>query len=420
VNCWDDSNKGDAAITIGVLNTLRFNDVADRLQVSSYVVHSSDEDMTHAFRHVRGSHPEVELVPCHFPALSRSIGKIKALVRFCRSALKLLFPNLLRDTPLDTAVRKASIVVSNGGLYFGFQPSSLMFNIYHLVAFSYPMLLARRLGRPYVLFSQSFGPFPSALLRAWMRFLVSHSAGAWCRESMSQEVLLKLGADKNRLKVIPDAAFGIKSDPRANRAQHLFPQLRPQEYVAVSLRSLVPSGFSEEAEQRYRASFREAIEWLVTDRKMYVALVAHTLGPVSDEDDRIITREVYETLNPEIAAKVVFCEEDLSPGELCNLYGQARLVIATRFHAVVLTICGGAPVIAVPYFGVKTQGAFKDLGLSSLVLEVSNMTSDSIIAKLGECLENGPALKTTIQEIADRQYSGAMHSGLLLKEVAGT
>ena len=92
VNCWDDSNKGDAAISIGVLNTLSFNEVADRLQVTSYIVHANEAEMAHAFRHVRGSYPTVELVPCHFPALSRSIGKFKALVRFCRSALKLLVP----------------------------------------------------------------------------------------------------------------------------------------------------------------------------------------------------------------------------------------------------------------------------------------------------------------------------------------
>jgi colanic acid/amylovoran biosynthesis protein len=418
VNCWDDSNKGDAAITIGVLNTLKFNEVADRLQVSSYVVHSSEAEMSHAFRHVRGSHPAVELIPCYFPALSRSIGKTKALIRFCRSVVKLLVPNLMRDTPLDTAVRKASIVVSNGGLYFGFKPASLMFSIYHLVAFSYPMLLARRLGRPYVLFSQSFGPFPSALLRAWMRGLVSNSAGAWCRESMSRGVLADLGADESRLKVIPDAAFGIKADTHAVLTHNAFSQLRSQEYVAISLRSLVPAGFSEEAEQRYRASFRQAIEWLVKDRKMLVALVAHTQGPLSDEDDRIITREVYDSLTPEIVPSVVFCDEDLSPVELCSLYGQAKLVVATRFHAVVLSICGGAPVIAVPYFGVKTQGAFKDLGLSSFVLEVANMDGDTIIARIESCLSNEVELRATIGSIAEQQFAGAMESGALLKRVA--
>lgn len=420
MNCWDDSNKGDAAISIGVLNALSFNHVADQLQVSSYVVHNSEAEMAHAFRHVRGAHPDVELVPCHFPALSRSIGKFKALVRFCRSALKLLIPGLLPDTPLDAAVRKASVVASNGGLYFGFKPESLAFNVYHLFAFSYPMMLARRLGRPYVLYSQSFGPFPSPLLRSWMRRLIANSNGAWCRESMSQDVLLKLGADKTKLKVIPDAAFGIKPNPADNRAEALYPQLRPRQYVAISLRSLVPSGFPEEAEQRYRASFKQAIEWLVTERNITVALVAHTTGPLSDEDDRIITREVYETLSPEIAQHVVFCQDDLSPGELCNLYGQAKLVIATRFHAVVLTICGGAPIIAVPYFGVKTQGAFRDLGLSSYVLEVANMDGEAIISRFKTCLDDEVNLRQTIQSIADKQYAGAMHSGAMLKQIART
>ena len=280
------------------------------------------------------------------------------------------------------------------------------------------MMLARRLGRPYVLFSQSFGPFPSPLLKSWMRYLVANSDGAWCRESMSQDVLLKLGADKTKIKVIPDAAFGIKPDPSKNGSESLYPQLRPREYVAVSLCSLVPSGFPEEAEQRYTDSFRQTIAWLVKERNISVALVAHTLGPLPDEDDRIITREVYETLPPDVAAHVVFCQDDLSPSQLCILDGQAKFVIATRFHAVVLSICGRAPVIAVPYFGVKTQGAFRDLGLSSMVLEVANMDGNAIISLLRGCLENESKLKQTIEAIAEKQYNSAMQSGAMLKQIA--
>jgi colanic acid/amylovoran biosynthesis protein len=418
VNCWDDTNKGDAAITIGVLNALSYNHVADRLQVSSYVVHSDGAEMAHSFRHVRGAHPHVELVPCYFPALSRSIGKVKAVERFCRSVLKLLFPNLMRDTALDAAVRQARVVVSNGGLYFGFQSMGLMNSFYHLAAFSYPMLLARRLKRPYVLFSQSFGPFPSRFSMLWMRHLASQSDGTWCRESLSRDVLAKLGANELKLKVIADAAFGIKADTSAAAPKIGLTQLQSLGYVAISLRSLVPAGFSEEAEQRYRESFRQAIEWLASDKKFTVVLVAHTLGPIADEDDRTITREIYETLSPETAAKTVICDVDLSPLQLCNLYGHAILVVATRFHAVVLSICGGAPVIAVPYFGLKTQGALSDLGLSSQVLDVATMDSIVLRSRMELCLDNADELRGQIREIADRQFDGAMRSGELLRKIA--
>ena len=418
VNCWDDSNKGDAAITIGILNSLRASQAADRLRVSSYVTHANAGEISHAFRHVTQAHPQVDLVPCYFPALSRSIGKATALVRSFRCVIKLLFPGLISDKSLDNAVRSAMAVVSNGGLYFGFRPTSTFNMLYHLFAFSYPMLLAKRLGVPYVLFSQSFGPFPSRLCRVWMRALVNCSDGTWCRESLSADALWRLGGDNSRLKVIPDAAFGITSQNNIDLNRIPLAGLRSGEYVALSLRSLVPAGFSVKTEQAYLRAFGELIEWIVTNNKMTVVLVAHTLGPVEDEDDRITTRAVHDALSPGVAVQVVLCELDLSPQQLCTLYGNAALVVATRFHAVVLSLCGGTPVIAIPYFGMKTQGALRDMGLSSSILEVGEIDANVLREKVASCLEEASVSRSEISLIAKRLYREAMHSGAMLKEIA--
>jgi colanic acid/amylovoran biosynthesis protein len=417
VNCWDDSNKGDAAITIGTVNTLKASFAAKRIQVSSYVAHASSQEMRHAFRHVIEAHSDVNLVPCYFPALSRSIGRASALFRSIRCALKLMTPNLISDTPLDRAVRDAQIVISNGGLYFGFRRTNIFNMFYHLFAFSYPMLLAARLGVPYVLFSQSFGPFPSRLSRSWIRWLANHSAGTWCRESLSADTLSKLGIDASKLKVIPDAAFGITSRDNEALDRILLPNLRSGEYIAFSLRSLVPAGFSKESEKVYLDAFRNLIEWIVEERQLDVVLVAHTIGPISDEDDRLTTRAVYESLKSEVAERVTICEMDLSPQQLCTLYGNARLVVATRFHAVVLSLCGGTPVIAIPYFGVKTQGALRDMGLGSSVLEVKNIDGKSLQTKVASFLDHSETSRTDIARITQRLYLGALLSGKLLQSI---
>ena len=418
VNCWDDSNKGDAAITIGVLNTLVVNQAASLLKVSSYVVHQTEDEMRHAFRHVTQAHPHVDLVPCYLPALSRSIGKATVLIRLIRSIAKLLLPGVIPDTQLDAAVRSAKTVASNGGLYFGFRPSSAANMLYHLFAFSYPMLLAKRLGVPFVLFSQSFGPLPSRLSRWWMRMLVNHSHGAWCRESLSYDVLKNLRLNESKLKVVPDAAFGISSSHNSNLDQLPLQGLAPGSYVAMSIRSLVPSGFSEEAESAYLQAFREAIEWLSVECNIHVLLVAHTIGPIADEDDRITTRAVYDQLNPKALNNVTVCDLDLSPQQLCTLYGNAKAVVATRFHAVVLTLCGGTPVIAIPYFGIKTQGALRDIGLASAVVEVGSLNGNMLKEKLAFYIANQAASRSEIAVLAARLYEGAMHSGAMLKELA--
>ena len=414
VNCWHDSNKGDAAISIGVVNALKNNGVANLVQVASYIYYPKHEDLEYGFRHVRACHPDVELVQTALPAAARSVGKFASLNLSIRALLKLFAPNLIPDRGFERAVRDARVVVSNGGLYFGFAKSGFLFTVYHLLAFSYPMLLAKRLGIPYVLYAQSFGPFRDRLSRVWVKWLVAGSAATWARESFSRETLIALGAPPGKVSVVADAAFGLKVSPAGISSVLQRFGLRPLRYVAISARGLDASGHSHEAESKYRKSISDIIGWLTSECGLKVALIAHTTGPLVEEDDRIMSRAIFGSLPPETTSHVCLIDADLSPEELAQLYGSASFTIATRFHAVVLAICGGAPAIAIPYFGVKTQGSMRDLGLDGFVLEVRDLTVDSLKDKCLLCLTQGDHLRARIRSIASERYSFAMQTGKTL------
>jgi polysaccharide pyruvyl transferase WcaK-like protein len=115
---------------------------------------------------------------------------------------------------------------------------------------------------------------------------------------------------------------------------------------------------------------------------------------------------------------VLYLDADLSPEELAVLYGSAKFTLATRFHAVVLAICGGGPAIAIPYFGVKTQGSLRDLGLSDLLLEVSDLTLRTLKEKCLYCLNNDGALRAKVIAVATERYAAAMQTGVKLDEIA--
>src|ERR1700723_132575 len=115
VNCWHDSNKGDAAITIGVLNALKTNGAASRFFLVSYVFHADEASARFGFRHVLEEHPGSEIIQPSVPALIRSVGRRRGVLLAFRAALKLLLPAIIRDDPMEAAIRQSSIVVSNGG-----------------------------------------------------------------------------------------------------------------------------------------------------------------------------------------------------------------------------------------------------------------------------------------------------------------
>lgn len=320
---------------------------------------------------------------------------------------------------MEKAIRSSCAVISTGGLYFGFVRNSFADLAYHLFSFSYPLLFARRVGVPFFLYAQSFGPFHGRFSRWWMRNLVAQSAATWPRESYSQEALAELGAPRAKMQVVADAAFGI--DPAVGKRQVDLEHygLRPGSYVAISLRGLDAAGHSRELEDAYRAVFHQAIPWLVKERHLKVVLVAHTTGPLAKEDDRPISREVWDGLDEKTKEGTLLIVDDLGPTELAQLYGNASFVIATRFHAVVLTICGGSPVIAIPYFGLKTQGSLRDLGLSDFVIELSSLTLEFLQAKSDVIIQGGAELRARIQSIKKERFCAAMETGKTLRALAG-
>ena len=418
VNCWDDSNKGDAAITTGLLNALKANRAASKYTLVSYVFHPDLPSTRQSLRHVLGAHPDVDIKQPSVPALIRSVGKWNGLFSALRCIGKLMAPSLIKDDTMEADIRQSSLVASNGGLYFGFVESDHINTLYHLFAFSYPMLFAHRVKVPFILYAQSFGPFHNGMTRRWMRWLFNASAGNWSRESISNQLLLGLGAPSATTHVVPDAAFTVQPDALEKKGNFDFSALAQDPYVALSVRQLGPTGHSRENEQRYYDSIVSTINWIAEDLAMRVVLVSHNLGPLADEDDRVASRQVYSALTPNAQERTLQLDADLSPAELAFVYGRAELVVATRFHAVVLAICGGAPVIAIPYFGTKTQGAFRDLGLESMLLEVRNLSPEVLHNKIQQCLNQRTELRRKIAQIAEAQFGQAMRTGADAAQIA--
>jgi colanic acid/amylovoran biosynthesis protein len=418
VNCWSDVNKGDAAITIGVLNALKENRVAARYSVVSYIFHPDEQSTRHSFRHVLREHPDVDIQQPSVPAHVRSVGRLKGFLLAIRGIVKLIAPSLIRDDGMESAIRKSSLVISNGGLYFGFVKSDYAATLYHLYSFCYPMLFAFRINVPFVLYAQSFGPFHNGITRRWMRWLLRASSGNWARESISEQLLLSIGAPPSTTRTVADAAFAVLPNSADNHVDFDSLGLGKGSFVAVSVRQLSPTGHGDLSEQMYFDSIVATIEQLVERTDLIIGIVSHTQGPVIEEDDRIASQRVFTALTAHAQQRTRVVNEDLSPSDLALVYGRAELVIATRFHAAVLAICGGAPVIAIPYFGTKAQGAFRDIGIEDLLLEVQDISPQLLYTRAMDCLNRRTELRERIRHVARAQYENAMQTGAWTAQIA--
>ncbi|HDH44651.1 MAG TPA: hypothetical protein ENG66_04595 [Thermococcus sp.] len=149
-------------------------------------------------------------------------------------------------------------------------------------------------------------------------------------------------------------------------------------------------------------------------------LVNHTIGPTPTEEDSVAVRSLYEAIKLKENVEVIDTH-GLTPYDLISLYASARLLIGTRFHSVIFALLSGTPVVAISYFGPKTFGIMKSLGLEQFVLDIGKANAEELKSIIQYVLEHEDQIRKKISVRVERLRKEAIRAGtaflnLLLKE----
>lgn len=376
VNGWHDDNKGDCAITLGTLMALRNLLGSDvRFAMVSQNIDDSQK-LTHAYRHFLSIAGNTEiassLLPVMRPPRTRRELYIFALIYLCR----LLSASIVlksSKTPGVRLIAESSLVVSKGGHMLHARKSNPLHlaNLYSHLA---PLIVARHYDVPFVLWGQSLGPFNNRLSQWLTRFVLKDAYRIGLRESLSYKVAQELRLD-DKLVLVPDPAF-LMVPTLTKRIEKLMEDylLVPEEFLVLTVRQWGHPQSSLYKE--YLDNTAILIRSLLNEGFAKQALiVVHTMGPTATENDAIASYEILSRLK---GFSVSVVQEDFTPSELCALYGQAKLVIGTRFHSVILALAGGAPAYAISYFGPKSLGIMHDMGLADWVTAIGEVSPEEI------------------------------------------
>jgi len=249
------------------------------------------------------------------------------------------------------------MVIDLGGDTFSDKPN-IKYTIMHSLTLL-PFAVARK---PYVICSQSIGPF-GITTKPLAKYILRRASAVTVRDATSQEYLSKLGIDS---ELHPDLAY-------LHKAVSL-PEERHS--IGVNLSALAPS--------RMGTSFDEYASLatkLVTElQKRYdIILIPHVYGPkkglgsVSNTDDRDVIRHVAEQTSAKVGT-----HEDVTR---CNLF------IGFRMHACIKAISLGIPTVAIGYsHKIRSLPNFtwirtldtKTLTLKSILSAVSELKKASV------------------------------------------
>ncbi|ARA94415.1 hypothetical protein AWN76_015480 [Rhodothermaceae bacterium RA] len=325
-------------MTLGIVGTSTWNKGAELMQVALQ-------------EHLRRRDPGVVLaVPGDFGSFEeRAQYRLRYMLPPLRKgrawlALQLL-PMSLRRSFGVVVEDEVDAILDASGFAFGDQHP-----LQRTVRFAEDVERWRRQGKPVVLLPQALGPFEQPAMRAAFARVMRAATLVYARDPVSLEHARSVAPDAQNLRLAPDFTNLVKP-------------LEPEEIGSLNRACIVPNQRMIE-----KATSREEADAYVPLLGTVVrAVEAHGVEPVlliHGAHDTPLVEGVQQHLGRSLPVI-----EERDPVRIKAELGRSRLVVASRFHALVSALTQGVPAIATSW-SHKYEMLFADYGCPDLVLPV--------------------------------------------------
>ncbi len=282
---------------------------------------------------------------------------------------------------LIRAYLSADLVVSKPGGFLYHSGTGLT-----LLLAVYAMAMGILAGKPLYIFPQSFGPFAHWWECLLIRRLLAQARIVMVREPISLRQLQVCGLTHSRCYLIPDLAFAYPAAPRSAaeawlRAQGIHIR-NGMPFLGITLINWGAQNPRFGLQSAYEAAVAAAARHFVESYRGNVILFHQVRGPLPVQDDRIPARRVAAQLG-DLDAAVRVIEDPVPPDLLKALYGMMDVFIGSRMHSNIFALGEGVPVIAIGYQH-KTRGIVQTVGLERWVVDIQEVSPQTLITKLDE------------------------------------
>jgi colanic acid/amylovoran biosynthesis protein len=304
----------------------------------------------------------------------------------------------------------ADLIVSTGGTYlvenYGIRPRIFDYQI------------SQALQKPLVFFTQSLGPFQSSYNRKFLTPIFNQAALILLRDEKSKRHLNDLALQNQQAHVTADAVFALGDEraiaAAANPAHPLQTPLR----VAISVREW--KFFKQVSEsagmENYIESVKQLATHLVQNHGAQVTFLSTCQGiPEYWTDDSKTAYEIFLRLAPEIQTLVQVDQSFRNPHDLIATLKTFDVVVPTRMHMAILSLCAGVPVLPIAY-EFKTQELFANLGQAQWVHDIETVTPEGLIQSFDGFISNLNEIRPVLFQGVEQQRQQALTSGQLTKQ----
>ena len=409
-NAYSARNRGDAAIILGMIESLRrtdaFQDAEIRISSADHPVDSGRYPVPvvssfHSIKNGFSRNSSANLL--YFLAVLLPMSLVWALA-WRAGRLDLPLPSTVRG--LLRTYADADVVVAAGGGYL-YTTSAIHGNVV-LLTNVYAFFFAVLLGKPVCLYAQSIGPFAGSWQRWLVRRALSRVALVEVREGFSRRLVDGWGLPAPVREVV-DAAFLLgASQPGAGFD---FAGATGGPTVGMTVRKWFRD---DERQADYEKTMAAFVIWLIDERDAEVSFLPQVTYTEGGDDDREIARKVAAMVGRRGQVRVV--EDELAAAEVKWLCGRVDFFVGTRMHSNIFALSSGVPTLAIAY-QPKTEGIMSGVGLGDCVLRIEDLAPDALQRAFDDMVDRGPEIRDHLQSAMGGIEAQALEGGLLIAEV---
>ncbi|MFI3206423.1 MAG: Coenzyme F420 hydrogenase/dehydrogenase, beta subunit C-terminal domain [Clostridia bacterium] len=288
---------------------------------------------------------------------------------------------LLQKHKIIKAYKQTDMVIDEAGISF-VDSRGFVMNTYAFVSMLVPMLL----GVPVVKYSQALGEFKNIINKIYAKLLLPHIKLICARGEITRANLEGIGITKN-VRLCADGAFSMPDDEAVSEAVNKICEkdsFYNDKVVGISISSVVEKKCNKMGIDYKKITVNFCEDLIKKGYNVLIIANAARMGNTKTRNnDLMICNDVYAEIKPK--DNVRWYEEEMTAEKIRELISHCKVLVASRFHAMIGALEKNVPVLLVGWshkykevLDMFELGAYA-VDFSKLSLELLNIGFDNVI-----------------------------------------
>ena len=322
----------------------------------------------------------------------------------CLSLLGFPANSLLREKYLS-AYQTADVVIDLSGdsLADGKVPWSLIncLGILHAIL----------LKKPFVIYSQSIGPF-NWISRSIVRYCLRRAKVIILREEISERIIRLLKVDEVPICLKADCAFAL--EPATPEQVNKIMKSEGIDWVCEKpVMGISVSTMLESKDKNYTQLVVKLIDYIIEKFDARVLLIPHVIAPEwVMVDDRVTAKNIFSSVKNKSRVRLIL--GDYSPSELKGIIGICDLFIGSRMHANIAALSMGVPTIAIGW-SHKYSGIMSLFGLEKYAFDYKSVDFETLRRAIDQMWDSKEDLRKSITLKSSEARASALEAASIVK-----